>query len=329
MAELALAAKGSEKVRLDLLIWDGRQWLQPAWLAGARLQRAANAAAVLDFCVVKNGLLNFLEGAPVCLLADGEAVFKGRVFAKRRTQPELIKVRAFDQLRFLQNRDCCSFRDFTPADLLKRVAAENGLQLGRLADCGLRLPARSYDNRPYLDMLTDVLREVYLAKGRRYFVYDAAGLICLQSCWDLRVNILLTENCLGGWEYATSVDEGTYNRVKVIYEDKRKGERRQFVAENAEKIADWGPLQLVSKNADAQEQTQAKARELLQQCCRRQETLLVRDVPGDLRVRGGSMVGVRLNLGERILDCWALVKRAEHKFIGGNILMDLNLECIE
>lgn len=67
----------------------------------------------------------------------------------------------------------------------------------------------------------------------------------------------------------------------------------------------------------------------MQQCCRRQETLLVRDVPGDLRVRGGGMVGVRLNLGERVLDCWALVKRAEHRFIGGNILMDLNLECIE
>lgn len=55
----------------------------------------------------------------------------------------------------------------------------------------------------------------------------------------------------------------------------------------------------------------------------------MRDVPGDLRVRGGGMVGVRLNLGERVLDCWALVKRAEHRFIGGNILMDLNLECIE
>lgn len=313
-------------VQLDLLIWDGRQWLQPAWLAGARLQRAANAAAVLDFCVVKNGLLNFLEGASVCLLADGKPVFKGRVFAKRRTQPELISVRAYDQLRFLQNRDCCSFRDFTPSDLLKRICAENGLQVGRLADCGLRLPARSFDNRRYLDMLAAVLQEVYLAKGRRYFVYDEAGEICLQSCWDLRVNILLTENCLGGWEYATSIDEGVCNRVKVIYEDKRKGERRQFVAENAERIADWGPLQRVSKSADAQEQTQAKARELLQQGCRRQESLLVRDAPGDLRVRGGSMVGVRLNLGEQLVDCWALVKRAEHRFVGGNILMDLSLE---
>lgn len=313
-------------MQLDLLIWNGREWLMPAWLAGARLQRAANAAAVLDFTVVKNGMLDFLEGAPVCLLADGQPVFKGRVFAKRRRQPELIAVRAYDQLRFLQNRDCCSFRDFTPADLLKRVGAEMGLELGRLADCGLRLPARSFDNRRYLDMLASVLQEVYLAKGRRYFVFDEAGLVCLQSCWDLRVNIMLTENCLGGWEYATSVDEGVCNRVKVIYEDKRKGQRRQFLAENAERIGDWGPLQLVSKSADAQEQTQAWARELLQQGCRRQESLLVRDVPGDLRVRGGGMVGVRLNLGERLVDCWALVKRAEHRFLGGNILMDLSLE---
>lgn len=313
-------------MQLDLLIWNGQEWLMPAWLAGARLQRAANAAAVLDFTVVKNGMLDFLEGAPVCLLADGQPVFKGRVFAKRRRQPELIAVRAYDQLRFLQNRDCCSFRDFTPADLLKRVGAEMGLELGRLADCGLRLPARSFDNRRYLDMLAAVLQEVYLAKGRRYFVFDEAGLVCLQSCWDLRVNIMLTENCLGGWEYATSVDEGVCNRVKVIYEDKRKGQRWQFLAENAERIGDWGPLQLVSKSADAQEQTQARARELLQQGCRRQESLLVRDVPGDLRVRGGGMVGVRLNLGERLVDCWALVKRAEHRFLGGNILMDLSLE---
>lgn len=312
---------------LKILIWNGREWLQPAWLAGARLQRQANAAAVLDFCVVKNGELNFLEGAPVCLLAEGRPVFKGRVFAKRRSQPELIKVRAYDQLRFLQNRDCCAFRDFTPGDLLRRICGELGLALGEVADCGLRLAAMSFDNRRYLDMLAAVLQEVYRVKGRRYFVFDEAGRICLRSCWDMQVNILLTEACIGGFEYATSVDEGVYNRVKVIYEDKRKGERRQFVAEDGGRLADWGPLQLVSKSADAKEQTYARAQELLKRYRGRHESLQLLNVPGDLRVRGGSLVGVRLNLGEQLVDCWALVKRVEHRFVGGNVLMDLLLEA--
>ena len=283
-------------MQVDLLINDGKNWLRPQVLSGLRLQRAANAAAVLDFVVVKNGMLNFLEGAPVRLRLDGQTVFVGRVFSKRRRQPELIQVRAYDQLRYLQNRDCCMLRDFTPGDLLRRICSENNMQLGKVADCGLRFGAHSFDNRRYLDMLAEVLAEVWQARGRRYFVYDDCGAVCLQSCWDMRVNILLAADCIGGYEYATSIDEKTYNRVKVIYEDKRKGLRKEFVAEDGGKIADWGVLQLVSKNADAKQQTYSRARELLQLYRQRRESLLVLQAPGNIMVRGGSMVGVRLNL---------------------------------
>ena len=313
-------------MQVDLLIYDGKNWLRPQVLSGLRLQRAANAAAVLDFVVVKNGMLNFLEGAPVRLRLDGQTVFVGRVFSKRRRQPELIQVRAYDQLRYLQNRDCCMLRDFTPGDLLRRICSENNMQLGKVADCELRLAAHSFDNRRYLDMLAEVLAEVWQAKGRRYFVYDDCGAVCLQSCWDIRVNILLAADCIGGYEYATSIDEKTYNRVKVIYEDKRKGLRKEFVAEDGGKIADWGVLQLVSKNANAKQQTYSRAQELLQLYRQRQESLLVLQVPGNIMVRGGSMVGVRLNLGEQLVDCWALVKRAEHLIEQGNCLMNLSLE---
>ena len=313
-------------MQVDLLINDGKNWLRPQVLSGLRLQRAANAAAVLDFVVVKNGMLNFLEGAPVRLRLDGQTVFVGRVFSKRRRQPELIQVRSYDQLRYLQNRDCCMLRDFTPGDLLRRICSENNMQLGKVADCGLRLGAHSFDNRRYLDMLAEVLAEVWQAKGRRYFVYDDCGAVCLQSCWDMRVNILLAADCIGGYEYATSIDEKTYNRVKVIYEDKRKGLRKEFVAEDGGKIADWGVLQLVSKNADAKQQTYSRARELLQLYRQRRESLLVLQAPGNIMVRGGSMVGVRLNLGEQLVDCWALVKRAEHLIEQGNCLMNLSLE---
>ncbi len=313
-------------MQVDLLINDGKNWLRPRVLSGLRLQRAANAAAVLDFVVVKNGMLNFLEGAPVRLRLDGQTVFVGRVFSKRRRQPELIQVRAYDQLRYLQNRDCCMLRDFTPGDLLRRICSENNMQLGKVADCGLRLGAHSFDNRRYLDMLAEVLAEVWQARGRRYFVYDDCGAVCLQSCWDMRVNILLAADCIGGYEYATSIDEKTYNRVKVIYEDKRKGLRKEFVAEDGGKIADWGVLQLVSKNADAKQQTYSRARELLQLYRQRRESLLVLQAPGNIMVRGGSMVGVRLNLGEQLVDCWALVKRAEHLIEQGNCLMNLSLE---
>lgn len=309
---------------LQLIVWSGREWLETLLLDGVELQRAANAAAVLDCAVVKEGVLSFDEGAPVCLLADGTVVFRGFVFAKQRSQPEVIRVRAYDQMRYLQNRDHCVMRNFTAGDLLRQAARANGLVLGDVVDTGYRLGVRSYDNRRYLDMLAEVLQETLVGSSRHYYVLDEAGKLCLRSCWDMRVDLLLDIAAVGGYDYATSIDDGFCSRVKVIYEDKRRGERREFAAENGEDLRKYGVLQKVSKSADATVQTFARAQQMLREAGRRSDSLVLRDVPGDLRLRGGSMVGMRFDLGDVIRDEWMLVDRAEFRWKGGACLMDVS-----
>lgn len=312
--------------RLDaprLVVWSGREWLEALLLDGVVLQRAANAAAVLDFAVVKEGALSFDEGAPVCLLVGDDVVFRGFVFGKQRQQPEVIRVRAYDQMRYLQNRDCCVMRNFTAGDMLRQAARANGLVLGDVVDTGYRLGTRSYDNRRYLDMLVEVLQETLVGSGRHYYVFDRAGKLCLQSCRDMQVDMLLDIAAVGGYDYATSIDDGFCSRVKVIYEDKRKAVRREFVAENRENMRKYGVLQKVSKSADAGEQTMELARQMLREAGMRGESLVLSEVPGDMRVRGGSMVGVRFDLGDVIRDEWMLVDRAEFRWKGGECLMEV------
>lgn len=313
-------------MKIEVVVWNGKEWVVPPLLDEPKLQRAANAAAVLDVSVVKAGALSFDEGAGVCLLADGKMIFKGRVFEKQRTQPEIIKVRAYDQLRYLQNRDSCVFSNFTVADMLRRIAADMRLTLGDVANCGLVLGVRTYDNRRYLDMLTEVLQEVLQAKERHYFLFDEGGRLCLRSCRNMQVNILLDLSTIGSYNFATSLDDDFYNRIKVIYEDKRKGLRRQFVAEDTESVAKRGVLQYVSKSATAETQTLATAQALLRTYCKRTDSLTVSGAVGDIDVRGGSMVGLRLALGDRIYDGWVLVKNVVHYFRGGKCLMDLDLD---
>lgn len=308
-----------------LAVWNGKEWLEALLADGVVLHRAANAAAVLDCAVVKEGMLSFAEGAPICLLVDGAVVFRGYVFRKQRYQPEVISVRAYDQMRYLQNRDCCVMRDFTAGDMLRRAARANGLVLGDVADTGYRLRVRSYDNRRYLDMLAEVLQETLVGTGRHYYVLDDGGKLCLRSCRDMQVNMLLDIAAVGGYDYATSIDDGLASRVKVIYEDKRKGARREFIAENSEYLRRYGVLQLVSKSADATEQTMEKARQLLREAGYRQERLMLRDVPGDLRLCGGAMVGVRLDLGDVIRDEWMLVEDVRFGWRRGEFLMDMEV----
>ncbi len=303
-------------------------WLEPALLDKPTLTRAANAAAVLEASVVKAGDLSFDEGAEIKLLCDGAEVFSGRVFTKSRTRPEIINIRAYDELRYLQNRDCCSFTNATPGNMLRQIAGVLDLPLGDVADCGYRFTAKVYDNRRYIDMLADVLSDVLRAKSKHYFVLAEKGKLCLRDCREMMVDCVMALPNFSGYSYLTTLDEGYANRVKVIYEDKRKGLRREYPAENRTDIKRFGVLQYVSKNASANRQTRALADSLLKEMNRRGERLSVRGAPGDLRVRGGAMVRVNLNLGDRIVNDWALVQSARHTFLGGHCLMDLDLELI-
>lgn len=315
-------------MRVQVIIKCPCGWLEAALLDCPRLSRAANAAAVLEASVVKAGDLSFDEGAPVKLLCDGAEVFSGRVFTKSRTRPEIINIRAYDELRYLQNRDCCSFVSATPGNMLRQIAGMLDLPLGDVADCGYRFTAKVYDNRRYLDMLADVLADVLRVKSKHYYVLAENGKLCLRDCREMMVNVVMSLPNFCGYSYLTTLDDGYANRVKVIYEDKRKSLRQEYMAENREDIKRFGVLQYVSKNASANRQTKAQADQLLRDLNHRGEQLSVRGALGDVRVRGGSMVRVNLNLGDRIVNDWALVQSAVHTFCSGQCLMDLELELV-
>lgn len=322
-----MAGKSAGKLTIKLLIKCKGGWLEAALLDEPELYRAMNAAAVLKAAVVKCGELDFAEGAAVRLLVDGTELFGGRVFTKRRTRPEVIEVVAYDEMRFLQNRDCCVFAGVETGVMLKQIAAMLQLAVGDVAQTGWLLRARAYDNRRYIDMVQAALDEVLAEKNKHFVVLAENGKLCLRDCRAMQLDLCLELESFGVYEYRTTIDEGYANRVKLIYEDKRKAARRQFVAEDGAAIQQVGVLQYVHRSAAADEETAAEAKAKLRQMKQRQERLLVSGAPGDVAVRGGAVVWVRLDLGDRIVDSQALVRSAKHRFVSGVCVMDLELDC--
>ena len=64
----------------------------------------SGAASSLTFTVVKDDTLNFHEGNPVSFRFNGSNVFYGYVFKKSRSDNRLIKVTAYDQLRYFKTK---------------------------------------------------------------------------------------------------------------------------------------------------------------------------------------------------------------------------------
>ena len=91
----------------------------------------------LEFTVIKDGVLNFQEGNPVKLTVNGTTMFYGFVFTKsRKANSVTIDVVAYDQLRYLKNKDTITEEGLKASDLLKRLAADFRLNLRSVEDTG-------------------------------------------------------------------------------------------------------------------------------------------------------------------------------------------------
>ena len=64
-----------------------------------------NTPGKLVFKVLYDNNLDFSEGSPVRMKVDGDNVFFGFVFKQQRTKDKIITVTAYDQLRYLKNKD--------------------------------------------------------------------------------------------------------------------------------------------------------------------------------------------------------------------------------
>ena len=132
----------------------------------------------LDFTVVKDGIINFQEGNPVKLIVDGTPMFYGFVFTKKRDKGNTIDVTAFDQLRYLKNKDTITEEGLKASDLLKRLATDFRLNLGTVEDTGYTMETVVEENQTLFDMIQNALDETLLNTKQLYVLYDDVGKLC-------------------------------------------------------------------------------------------------------------------------------------------------------
>lgn len=95
-----------------------------------------NTPGKLVFKVLYDNILDFSEGSPVRMKVDGDNVFFGFVFKQQRSKDKIITVTAYDQLRYLKNKDTKVYENKTASQFVKMIADDYALNLGTLDDTG-------------------------------------------------------------------------------------------------------------------------------------------------------------------------------------------------
>lgn len=282
------------------------------------------APGKLTFNVFHDGLINFEEGNAVRFRVNNQNVFFGFVFTKKQSKDNIISVTAYDQLRYLKNKDTYVYTKKTASDVIKMIAKDFKLNLGTIENTGYVIASRVEDNKTLLDIIQNALDITLQNTKKMYVLYDDFGKLTLKNIENMKLNIVIDEETAEDFDYSSSIDEETYNKIKLVYENKDKGKREVYIAQDSNNIKKWGVLQYFDTLKEG-EDGKTKANELLTLYNRRTKSLTVRNVLGDVRVRAGTMVMVNLNIGDLKLKNYMIVEEAKHTFSESVHFMDLKL----
>jgi hypothetical protein len=290
----------------------------------------------LQFNVVKDDIIDFAEGDAVSLKVDDAEIFYGFVFKKKRDKEHIISVTAYDQLRYFKNKDTYVYENKTAGELVQMIIndhfvidkededAEPVLQVGEIEDTGFVIATRTEPNISLFDMVQNALDITLQNKNEMYVLYDDFGKITLKNIANMQVNILIDEETGENFDYTSSIDDNTYNRVKLTYDNEDTKKRDVYIAQDSNNMNRWGILQYYDTLKEG-ENGQAKADALLSLYNVKTRNLSINNAFGDVRVRAGSLVPVMLNLGDTKVQNMMLVEKCKHEFKNGQHLMNLTL----
>ena len=106
----------------------------------------------LTFKIMRDGVVKISEGNLVRFYVNKKKVFYGFVFSIEESNDKFYSVTAYDQLRYLKNKDSLIYSAKTGTEVLKIIAKNYKLKVGKCADTKHKV-SRSEDNTTLFDII--------------------------------------------------------------------------------------------------------------------------------------------------------------------------------
>lgn len=278
--------------------------------------------------------INFVEGNRVELIVNDYNMFKGYIFTKSRTKEQIITVTAYDQLRYLKNKQFYNYTNKKAGDVVKMIASDFKLTVGEIEDTGYVIGARREENETLFDVILNAIDLTNVNTKKLYTLYDDFGKICLKHINNMKLPLMFVSDDISliDFNYKTDIDSDTYNRIKLYKDDDEKGVRDIYVAEDSLNQAKWGILQYYESVPDHYNsaQIQEVANRLLALKNRVKKTLSIEFIANNLgeeKIRGGSGIMVKIDdLGESSACNWFMVNKATHTFKNNEHSVKVDIE---
>ncbi len=314
-----------ENIHIQLYIQKGNTIYEPVILDGISWTTEwKGSPGQLQFSIKVDDKVKFAEGNAVRLTVDGINLFYGFIFTQKRDKDGTIEITAFDQLRYLKNKDSYIYTNKTAGQLVRMIAKDFNLQCGEIADTCFVIDSRIEDNSTLFDTIQNALDLTLISRKKLYILYDDFGKLTLKNIEDMRLDVLVDDETAENYGYSTTIDSDTYNKVKLAYDNDETGKREVYIVQDTGNINEWGVLQYHEKLQKGENGAE-KANAYLALYNKKKRSLKIEGALGDKRVRAGSSIAILLNLGDIVVQNYMVVQHVKHTFTNHQHLMDLTL----
>ena len=272
------------------------------------------------------------EGSPVSFKVDNNKVFFGYVFKIGKTEKAEIKITAYDQLRYLKCKDTYVLKGLTCNQIFIYLFNDYNIKSSIKFSSNHVLPSRIEDNKTLAEIIQRAFDQTLIDTGDWFFMRDNFGTLEHLNVWEDRTNLAIgDESLLTGFSYESSIDDDTYNQVKLVKENKETKKREVYIVKDSNNINKWGILQYFDKVNEKMNEAQIKERaEMLLKHYNKPKKSLKLECIGDFRVKAGC--GVVLVIEDLKNDVpfnkYAIVLSVSHKIENSKHMMSLEVEVV-
>ena len=237
------------------------------------------------------------KGSIVIIRHNDVPVFQGYVFITSYNKSGTISVTIYDSLRYLKNVATYVLTGKTAEQIFTELCEDFNVKHRIVDNCTWEVSKRIHDNKTIYDIIKFGLDECLIFTNEWFILRDNVGTIELINLNSLKTNYYIGDmSNLIDYTYESSIDSDTYNKIKLVKENKETAKRDVYVVQDSNNIKKWGLLQYYEPVDESMsyEQIEKKASDLLRVKNRetRKMSLNVQGALFDLKAGNGIIIDI-------------------------------------